>query len=201
MFNHADYQKQIDYLAFKVLNSEHQVFAFSSIKANEGKTTTTLHTAHALKKLHRKVCVVHADMKESLEENNRESIVSYLEGKSELDKVIQKNEVFEVDELVSSPSNKSSVLISSKAFDSLLLSLKEKYDMVLIDCGSLTDSVDPMIIAKKADVLVLVVAEDVVSKEELEEDVQRLKRNEVNIFGAVLNKAKKRKKFFTSKEG
>ncbi len=66
--------------------------------------------------------------------------------------------------------------------------LRERYDVVLIDCGSLASSVDLLCVAPHSDGVVLVVEAGRTTRDQLERAVKVVRESGARLAGCVLNK-------------
>lgn len=85
-------------------------------------------------------------------------LVEYLKGKCELEAAIYKDKYSDLDLLALSPDVENTHdLVGSRAFDKLLLDLKDKYHLILIDTGPLLLMAEAGIIASKTDKTLMIV--------------------------------------------
>lgn len=75
-------------------------------------------------------------------------------------------------------------------FARLLNGLRERFTAIVADLPALSPSSDTLILAPLFDAVVLIVEADVCSREVIQNSVERLRRANANLAGAVLNKRK-----------
>jgi capsular exopolysaccharide synthesis family protein len=116
-------------------------------------------------------------------------ISDFLYDKStELENFIKKSQVPNLDIITSGyiPPNPSE-LLASKRTDEALAILKEKYDYILLDSPPVIAVTDSMVLAKKADLLIMVVKIGIVDKQVIKRAKELLENIDVSISGAVIN--------------
>ncbi len=160
----------------------------------EGKSTTISNLAIALSQMDSKVCLIDLDMRRpmlhTLFNVEKESGASdYLVDKTtSLDEVIFSTEISNLDLITSGyiPPNPSE-LISSARLDELIKKLKERYDFILIDSPPIIAVTDALILAKKVDLMSLVVRIGATDRNIIRRTKEILDNVRVNIAGVIVN--------------
>jgi polysaccharide biosynthesis transport protein len=80
-------------------------------------------------------------------------------------------------------------LLSGVVLDKIIMLVKEKFDIVVVDLPPVLSVTDPLIVAKKSDSLVFTVGANVSKKKAILRTYNILKSGNVNIMGTVLNMA------------
>ena len=95
---------------------------------------------------------------------------------------------------VSNPSE----LINSKSFAKLIQTLKEEYDLVLIDCPPISSMTDGMLVSYLSDGTIYVIESERTDYQVIRGCLEELKANKAFILGAVLTKVniKSQKKLY-----
>jgi succinoglycan biosynthesis transport protein ExoP len=83
--------------------------------------------------------------------------------------------------------NNPSELLQSQTFDQLLASLKELFQLVIVDVGPVLAVSDPIIVAQKSDGALLIVRSASDSRQQVIEAVETLRAANANLLGCVVN--------------
>ena len=83
-------------------------------------------------------------------------------------------------------------LLDSDQFETFISKVREEYDYVIIDAPPLGIVIDAVIIGKYSDGAVIVIEQGVIKRKVVQDVIKQLKRGEVRILGAVLNKVDER---------
>ena len=178
------------------LNKEQSVktFMVSSSLKGEGVTTVASNLALALSNVNSKVLLIDANFKYS-DINN----VFNISNKAGLNDVITNNR--KVEEVISNYSNSLDILLSGtkienqfEAFEKydinkLLLELKEKYDVVIIDTESIQSSPVTQLLTTIVDGVIVVVGAEKVNKQSVKNTLSSIAELGGRIVGVILNSA------------
>lgn len=178
------------------LNKEQSVktFMVSSSLKGEGVTTVASNLALALSNVNSKVLLIDANFKYS-DINN----VFNISNKAGLNDVITNNR--RVEEVISNYSNSLDILLSGtkienqfEAFEKydinkLLLELKEKYDVVIIDTESIQSSPVTQLLTTIVDGVIVVVGAEKVNKQSVKNTLSSIAELGGRIVGVILNSA------------
>lgn len=168
--------------------------AITSSGPQEGKSLTLANLAIALANNEQKVIIIDADLRKPRQHKlynlpNYEGLSNILAGEISFVEGLQKTEV-EGLELISTgfiPPNPAE-LLSSHKMEKIINKAEEKADFVIVDTPPVIAVTDATILAKKLDGVLLVVASHETEREMLKKSKEKLKKANVNIIGAVLNK-------------
>lgn len=168
-----------------------QVVQMCSAVRGEGKTTTCLNIAATYVEDGKRAIIIDLDLRcprihRAFGVENKNGIVDYLVGKIDLENAVKhgKNGIDFINRGMSVAY--PTAALGSPQLVSLIDELKERYDVVLIDCPPVLMVSDACIIAKLCDGAVFVISSRVTEKNAAKEAVNILKQNQVNIFGSVL---------------
>lgn len=137
----------------------------------EGKTTLSIWLARLAAKSGEKVILIDADLRRpnihrSFRRSNETSLVDYLTGNKELEDVVQKDEASGAHIVYGrSVPNSALDLVSSEKMEKLVESLKQVYDLVIIDSPACLAVSDARILASMSDQLVYTVGWDETPRE------------------------------------
>ena len=188
--------------AFRVLRTnlqfidpdlERKVFVITSSLPGEGKTTTAMNLALALAEGGERVALVEGDLRrpkisEYLRLESAVGLTTVLIGKLPLEDAIQTtaNEDLAVLTSGSTPPNPAELLKSS-SMAALIESLRESYDIVLIDAPPLLPVTDGALLAAQADGALLVVRHGKTTTDQVAVAVERLEAVGATPVGVIFN--------------
>ncbi|KEQ54197.1 GumC family protein [Sphingobium chlorophenolicum] len=166
----------------------------TSAQEGEGKSSTLHALAKALAKLDKRVLVIDADMRRPKQHSlfgisPTRGISELMTGQAKMDEVIVDSGVAGVSLLPCGaiPPSPAELLVTP-AMDSLLATVRERYDTVLIDAPPVLGLSDACLLASKAQVTLLVVEWGRNHHGGLRVAVDRLRRAGGAIIGAILTK-------------
>ncbi|MCK6210826.1 polysaccharide biosynthesis tyrosine autokinase [Georgenia sp. EYE_87] len=164
----------------------------------EGKTTTAINLAVALADSGARVVLVDADLRrpsiaDYMGLEGRVGLTTVLIGRAEIGDVVQPWRDTSLDVLPSGqiPPNPSE-LLGSRAMATLLGTLTQSYDMVLIDSPPLLPVTDAAVLTKLAGGAVVVAGADRIHKAQLRESLDNLENVGARMLGLVLNKVEQK---------
>jgi capsular exopolysaccharide synthesis family protein len=181
-------------LLYAVADAPPTVLLITSPGPAEGKTTTCANLAVALAQAGKETLVIDGDLREpSLHRifgvPNVYGVVNVLSDEHNLSEVC--TEPFPGLKILSAgpiPPNPAE-LLSSGRFAQLIGQARRLFDYVLIDSPPTALVSDPMIIATKADAVLLVLDSQGTSKGSLRKAMRNLEAVGANVLGTVMNKA------------
>lgn len=179
-----------DNILYFNLDNKVKVIQICSATSNEGKTTILTNLAVSLARNEKKVVIVDCDLRapkvhRAFNLDNEIGISNYMLNDKKIEEVVCKTS-YNVD--VISRGNKienPSALLSSDKFKTLIDTLKDTYDYVLIDCPPVLEISDYMQISTVSDGLLYTVAYGQTKKAAVKEAVSYLKQSKINILGVV----------------
>lgn len=164
----------------------------------EGKSTTAANLAIALADAGSRVLLVDADLRRPslhkiLGQEGSAGLTSVLIGRVAVGSVIQPWQGGRIDVLTAGPIPPNpSELLGSSAMARLLESLRESYDVVLLDSPPLLPVTDAAVLGAIVDGVLLVVAAGRTHKNQLLNGIQALSNVNARILGVILNKLETR---------
>jgi capsular exopolysaccharide synthesis family protein len=169
-----------------------QVVLFTSARPSEGKTSVTLNLAITLAQSGRKVVVVDADLRAGnchtlLGLNNRYGLVHLLNDGLTLDAVVQRTAVEGLYFIPRGPiPHNPTDLLASERMRELIQTLREHFDLVLIDSPPAIAVSDAVVIGVQCDGVVLVLRAHKTPPAAVQRVVDRLEAVGGRVFGTVL---------------
>jgi capsular exopolysaccharide synthesis family protein len=181
-------------LTFSATDQAPKAYLVTSAGEKEGKTITaaslSIVTAHQGKK----VLLIDSDLRKPrihqvFQVDNCLGLTNYLAGMSELDSIIHKTEVENLDVIGSGPiSPNPSELLGSKRMQELITAVKERYDVVFMDSPPIVPVTDARVLAQVADRVIQVAWTGRMSRKVIMMGKQLLSSVGAKMVGLVLNR-------------
>lgn len=176
-----------------------KVIAITSSVPNEGKSSVTFDLARSLADSGKKILVVDADLRKSVMSSKYhiqgidKEFSHYLTGQAEIEDIIYETEVEGLYITMAGPlSPDPTSLINSDLFENYISKVRDDYDYVIIDTPPLGVVIDAVIIGQYSDGAVIVIEQGVIKRKVVQDVIKQLKKGDVRILGAVLNKVDER---------
>ena len=183
-------------LYFSLNNKESNTVLISSSTPNEGKSFIASNLAIAFAKTQKKVLLLDCDMR-----LGRQHEIFGLSNKSGLSNLLAENDAKNYKKYLQKTTVKGlsvvprgivppnpSELLDSTDMDELLKEAKKNYDYIILDGTPIDGLSDSLILAKRADRVVLVSAANITTIDELQNSKKALESIDVKISGVVLNR-------------
>ena len=176
-----------------------KVITMTSSVPNEGKSSISLSLSRTLAESGKKILMVDADLRKSVMaaryhiQGIDKGLSHYLTGQAEVEDIIYETEVEGLCITVAgtlSPDPTS--ILDSEQFEQFIENVRDMFDYVIIDAPPLGVVIDAVIIGKYTDGAVIVIEQGVIKRKIVQDVIKQLKRGEVRILGAVLNKVDER---------
>ena len=176
-----------------------KVITMTSSVPNEGKSSISLSLSRTLAESGKKILMVDADLRKSVMaaryhiQGIDKGLSHYLTGQAEVEDIIYETEVEGLCITVAGPlSPDPTSILDSEQFEQFIEKVRDMFDYVIIDTPPLGVVIDAVIIGKYTDGAVIVIEQGVIKRKIVQDVIKQLKRGEVRIFGAVLNKVDER---------
>ena len=180
-------------LSFVISTCDSRIVAMTSANPSEGKSVTVANLAVAVAQTDKKVLLIDADMRKPVQHkcfrlSNKVGLSDVITGDKPLDKALNRNVTGSLDVLTSGtiPPNPSE-LLASRQMKELLETLKERYDMILIDCAPINVVSDVAGLSQEIAGVVMVVHYGFTTYPELDDAVNRLALANCNVLGFAVN--------------
>ncbi|MFO7725295.1 MAG: polysaccharide biosynthesis tyrosine autokinase [Oceanipulchritudo sp.] len=170
-----------------------KVILSTSTIPSEGKTFVSTNSAITFAGHGERTIVVDADLRmpnvaKGLEIDGKRGVIQYITDEADLDSLIHKNYVENLDILPSGGSTRSPTqILSSDRFADLIHELRLRYDRILIDTPPIATVSDALNILPLVDGFLLVIRFNMVKRKTAAVNLKRLRDSNVPIFGAILN--------------
>ena len=172
-----------------------KVITMTSSVLNEGKSSVSLSLSRTLAESGKKILMVDADLRKSVMaaryhiQGIDKGLSHYLTGQAEIEDIIYETEMEGLYITMAGPlSPDPTSLIDSDLFGNYVSKVREDYDYVIIDSPPLGVVIDAVIIGQYSDGAVIVIEQGVIKRKVVQDVIKQLKKGEVRILGAVLNK-------------
>ncbi|MBU1141059.1 MAG: CpsD/CapB family tyrosine-protein kinase [Firmicutes bacterium] len=196
------FQKVLINLDYANLDGKHKVIQFTSTLASEGKSTFVSNMAYLLGQKGRKIVLIDLDLRKPklnrvFNVTNRDGLTDYLSGKIEYEKLVRHSDEVGIDYIVAGEKTTAVVnVLESEKLKDLITKLRDTYDYVLLDTPPVIAVSDALYVARIADGVIFIVAQNTAKKSLITDAVNTLKTNHVNIIGIVLTQVNLKRGFY-----
>jgi capsular exopolysaccharide synthesis family protein len=169
------------------------VISATSPLPGDGKTTILANIAASFAKLNMSVVMIEGDMRrptfhKRFNVPDERGLSDVLKGKCELDDVLMPSGVPNLTLMTSGTGAADpSELLQNAVFDELLIALKARFQLVIIDVGPVLAVSDPVIVAQKSDGMLLVVRSSNDTRQQVIDTVETLRSANAKMLGCVVN--------------
>lgn len=169
-----------------------QIIVSTSSVPGEGKTTQSLALAQNLGALNKKVLLIEGDIRrrvfaEYFDIPKKDGLVSVITGKTALEDVVTHNDDMGVDILIGEKSSTNAAdLFSSERFKSLMETLRDRYDYIIIDTPPVLAVPDARVIGQSVDAVLYTVKWDSTTHRQVAEGLKSFESVNVKVTGLVL---------------
>ena len=179
-------------IQYSSFDEEIRTIVVTSSEPGEGKSTTAGNIALSFAQAAKKTVIIDCDLrKPSLHKkfkiSNIGGLSDILIGKEKIDDVIHHfNEELDVITSGKLPPNPAEML-GSRTMERLLVALKERYDIIILDTAPLQAVTDAQILSTKSDGIILVVRAHATKRESVIQAKGLIEKVGGKILGTVLN--------------
>ncbi len=191
-------------LHFGLGNAENKIIMISGPTENVGKSFVSVNLAALFAELGKKVVFFDADFRKSylnrvfIPNEDKLDILDWLESsEQDVNSAIHATSIDNLYTIRQSGkhSNKSSNLVMSERFEHLLQELNRHFDVVILDTPPILPIIDSVILAKYAQLLVLVVKAEQSDMKEVNLTINKLATNHIEVDSVIVNGMKKNKRY------
>ena len=172
------------------------VITVTSSVPNEGKSSVAFNLSCSLADGGKKVLLVDCDLRNSTMISKyhiakiNKGLSHYLSGQANMNDIVYSTKKEHFYMLPSGPFVLDPItLLESEDFTILLQEMRKNFDYIILDTPPLGAVMDPVIIGQNSDGAVIVIEQGVISRKLVQNVVKQLKRADIRVLGAVLNKA------------
>lgn len=172
------------------------VIGITSSMRGEGKSTTAVNLSYMLAEKGNKVLLIDGDLRipsiaKKMEIPASPGLTDLLMGKganiADFRSSVQKNWfILPAGDIPPNPSE----LLGSRRMESVLNSLRELFDYIILDLPPVNIVSDALSVSSLITGMIVVIREDYTEKKDLERCIRQLKLSNVNVLGCVINGAK-----------
>lgn len=180
------------------LDDKSQAIVVTSADPKEGKSTVTAFLAAVIAQAGNNVVIVDGDMRLPRQHDlygveRGKGLSNVLRGELEIEDVIQHSETTGVDVVSGGPvPSNAAELLASERMEETLTTLKQQYDVVLVDSPALTVVADATQLATQTDSVIVIVTRRRSTRDGVRRALDQLQQVGANVLGAVVNNAEKK---------
>lgn len=180
-------------LHFAMMDADNKILMITGPSPSVGKSFVSANLGAVLAQTGQKVLVIDADMRKGhlhryFQSENKTGLSAYLSGQSAKEDIIQSSSIDNLDFIArgKAPPNPSELLMHER-FKTLMASLSDEYDLILVDTPPILAVTDAAIVGQVAGSSLLVTRFGMNSVKEVDAALTRFAQNKVEIKGAILN--------------
>lgn len=185
------FQKALVNVEYVNVDGNFKVLQFTSSLAGAGKTTFVSNLSYLIGKKGKRVVLVDLDLRKPkinriFKAPNENGVTDYLAGKIEYKDLVKYSEKLNTHYVVAGERTTAVVnILEAQKLKDLVQRLREEFDYVILDSPPVIAVSDALYIARLADGVIFVVAQNEARKAVINEAISTLKQNNVNIIGTV----------------
>lgn len=200
-----DFRMLRNNIEFSSLGKEIKSLCVTSSSPFEGKSTTTANLAVTMANTHKKVLLVDTDIR--MPDLHEKFDIANTIGLTDALFAMKSRENFEITKYINRlkhpnitnelyiitagrPIPNSDMIFHSVVFQDFMSILKENFDMIICDTSPLLLVADAIPVSHQTDATIFCVANKVTKRESAKKAITMLKRNNVNVIGAVITMIK-----------
>lgn len=179
-------------LQYELDQKQLKTILITSTNPEEGKSLTAGNLAICMAMNNKKTVYVDSDLRKGVGSSlfnipARKGLTTYLEGYADLDNIIHATDIPNLSFISKGPSlHHTAELLTSKKMDQFLEQLKERFDLIIIDCPPLIVT-DAVAMSTKVDGCIFVVHAKKTKQYHALKSIQQLRKVQANIQGLVIN--------------
>lgn len=179
----------------ELCGSDIRTIVITSCTPNEGKTSVAVELARAFAEAGKQVILVDADLRKSVLVGRYKTgavhhgLIHVLAGQETLAAVVHMTNIQNLYMIFAGPVPPNpSELLGGRKFKETLLSLRRRFDYVIVDTPPLGSVIDAAVVARECDGAMLVIQNNGISKRFAGKVKEQLEKTGCKVLGAILNK-------------
>ena len=186
------YQSLRTAVMFAKQTKENQIVLVTSTGPSEGKTTTCHNLAKVLASAGDSVLLIDCDFRKPaihkiFNLQNHIGISSFFLGKKE-EEIVQLSNIPNLYVITTGPLPPNPPeFITRKSFGEFLISLKGKYNWVILDSPPVLSVTDPILLSVLSDMTILVIRYNEIDRKLIKQCINSLQKSGANVIGTVIN--------------
>jgi capsular exopolysaccharide synthesis family protein len=181
-------------ILFSSTQNSYRVIMAASGKEREGKTSILSNLAVTFARASQRTLIIDADLRRpkvgrrfGIKENQL-GLVDFLAGQASLEDVLVKGPVENLSIITAgSPTVNPTELLGSEKMARLIGTLKQHFDVILLDSAPVLPVADSLMLARLADTVIVVIRSGRTEKVVAQETLRRLRRVGADVRGVVMN--------------
>lgn len=181
-------------LSFATEHGVPAVFAVTSTKPAEGKSTTAISLATTLARAGKRVVLMDGDMRSPSVHNlgnvkNDRGLSNYLSGQDDIEPLLFRIDDLDLTAIAAGPIPPNAAeLLTGNRFNMIVAELGKMFDHVIIDAPPVMGLADAPLIASKIEAVVFVIEPRGAPLALIQASIERLRSAHANLLGCVLTK-------------
>lgn len=186
-------------LMYTDIDKKMKLIMVTSSGPAEGKSTVLANLGVALAQTGKKILIIDCDLRRPVQHevfsvSNQKGVTNYITGYCSFEEAVLETQIPDLYVMPSGPIPPNpSELLGSKVMENLLHTVKEHFDLILIDAPPVMAVADPLIIGPKCDGVLMVVRSGQTKIQLLKDTREALEKAQLNVIGAVLNDVNRKK--------
>lgn len=180
-------------LLFMAAEHKFKTLVVASPSPREGKSTTCMYLATTMAQSEQRVLVIDSDLRrprlhQSLGTSRNQGLSNLILGNVALDDVIKTTDIPNLWFLPAGPTPPNPAeLLMTERFTEILAELGERFDRIILDSPPILAVTDPLVLAKNADGIVLVMKAGSTTRDHAQRAARQLYDVDARVAGAILN--------------
>lgn len=182
------------------------VFGITSSIPGEGKSLTSINLALSFAQMNKKVLLLECDLRkpvfaEYFDIDVKSGLIHALLGRASLSEVVYKYQDLKYFRIITAglvPPNPTEML-ASPTMEELMNTLKETFDIIILDLPPVNTVADATIISKLTEGMLVIISDSNVDNFEVDETIRQLKLADAKILGFSYNLANRHSQDYYSK--
>jgi tyrosine-protein kinase Etk/Wzc len=183
-------------LRFFAKGSDKMVILITSSVSGEGKSFCSTNIASVYSLLGKKTCLIGFDLRrpalyKDFNLSNEKGVSSFLIRNAEIDEIIQKTDIENLDLIAAGPIPPNPVeLIASDRTELLFKELKKRYDYIIIDSSPIGVVTDSFLLFQYTDINIFIIRHNISMKEAVTSNLKSMALKSISNLAIIVNDVK-----------